>query len=214
MNKENFKVTRYYISESGQYLLLVSVCYVEHWQTVFGNQMGFVISYFHISPYDFIINRASSCCSKLPDLTKYFEIDAKIAEECLHQLNNFYDLLGHKIGKVKEVAEETGYYINQLPQRGVIRNSNPIFYKSYIKCGGSPVISNYAVNGQFESIDLGSITSRISIFETNKLPQFASNISEDDFLDVRNACNSFMFKIYAKLALIYVDKLTIRPITI
>lgn len=212
MDKDYFRTTRYYIKEENQYLFLLRIGYVDNWQTAFGLQKGFVISYYHISPYDCIINNAMSCCSSLPNLSNFAELNSDIPIECLRELNNFQELLAIKTGSIKEVTHDTGYLINVIAQSGRLRDKSPVLFKNYSKCGGTPVIINHRIDGQYECIDLGFFSTRLQIYDTNDLPNYYYNISKEDYEEIKNVFLFYMLKIYAKLALAYTDKLTIRPI--
>ena len=212
MDKDYFRTTRYYITEDNQYLLLLRITYVDNWQTPFGTQYGFAISYYYIFPYDCIINSASSCLSKLPDISNFIALDSDIPLECIQELSNLRDLLAIKTGSIKEVSEETGYYINIIANTGVIRDREPVLYKNYLKCGGNPVIISNRIRRQYECINLGSHTTRLQIYDTDTLSNYPYNISKEDYDDIKNAYLFYMLKIYAKLALAYTSKIDIRPI--
>lgn len=186
MDKDYFRTTRYYITEENQYLLLLCITYVDNWQTPFGIQKGFAISYYYISPYDCIINTARSCSSKLPDLSHFIELDSDIPLECIRELSNLRELLVIKTGSIKEISQETGYYINIIAKTGVIRDREPILYKNYLKCGGIPVIINHRIGGQYECIDLGTYSTRLQIYDTDNLSNFPYNILKEDYNDVKN----------------------------
>lgn len=205
MNKTDFIIPKFYLSEIDFYLCLVKVQYFENYYDPIFQQhyCGYRYSHFYIEPYKCIPHENGGITSNAPSFNETsLEVPASIAESFITLLHQKQEAICWSLGDIKPVNESTGYYIYPSLEPNKLQPRPLYLYKDLSSSFPRISVINNRVDGKYECIEFGR-SSEVGIANTNDINKYASPISENDYINIRSKTLSVTLELYSILAQYY-----------
>ena len=209
MDKIDYLIPKYYLSEIDSFLCLVKIQYFENYYDPIFQQhyCGYKYSHFYIEPYKCIPHENGGITSKAPSFNENtLEVPSSIAELFINLLHQKQEVIHWSLGDIKTVNEPTGYYIYPLIEPNKCQPRPLHIYKNLSNSYPRISVNNNRTDGLYECIEFGR-SLEMSIFNTNDINNYASPISENDYIEIRNKTLNATLELYSILAHYYAKKI-------